>query len=114
MSTTDNRRYTISEVSAHTGVPVHTLRKWEKLFPMLRPRRNRANWRFYTQTQIDIVRRIKQLLWHEKLTPDGARVRLAQELHGVGRPQTRREAIEMLDQMEKEIRGLLELLDEEV
>lgn len=111
MTSEPEHRHTISEVSAQTGVPPYTLRQWEKLFPMLRPKRDRANRRYYLDADIDIVRRIKQLHWVQKIQPEGVRVRLSQELHGTGRPQTRREAVAILDRMEKEIRAMLDLLD---
>ena len=109
-----DRRYSISDVSEKTGVPGYTLRKWEKLFPMLRPHRNRANQRYYLEADIRIVERIKELLWVHNMNPEGARIRLAQELHGIGRPKTRREYIEILDRMEREIRDLLDLLDQDL
>lgn len=114
MAQEPERRYSISDVSERTGVPDYTLRQWEKLFPMLRPRRNRANQRYYLEEDIRIAQRIKELLWVQKMKPDGARIRLAQELHGIGRPRTRREVIDILDRMENEIRGLLDLLDEDL
>jgi hypothetical protein len=60
---------------------------------------------------VEIVRRIKQLLWHEKLSTEGARVRLVQELRGEGRPKTRKEALDILDQMENQVRSMLDILD---
>jgi DNA-binding transcriptional MerR regulator len=114
MANDAERRYSISEVSENTGVPDYTLRQWEKLFPMLRPHRNKANQRYYREEDLRIALRIKELLWVQHMKPDGARVRLAQELHGIGRPRTRREVIDILDRMENEIRGMLDLLDEEL
>jgi DNA-binding transcriptional MerR regulator len=77
----------------------------------LKPKRDRANRRYYTAKDIDIVKRIKTLLRHEKMTIPGARVRLAQELHGEGRPRTNREALELARQIEREANALLRLLD---
>jgi DNA-binding transcriptional MerR regulator len=116
MSTLDGRRYGIAEVSEMTDVPTHVLRQWEGRFPQLRPKRDRANHRYYTDGDVAMVRRIKQLLWNEKMTTEGARKRLAQkrlaqELRGEGRPQTRQEALEILDKIETEVRNMLDLLD---
>jgi DNA-binding transcriptional MerR regulator len=111
MATLDGRRYGIAEVSGMTEVPVHVLRQWEARFPQLRPKRDRANHRQYSDDDIAIVRRIKQLLWIEKMTTEGARKRLAQELRGEGRPKTRQEALELLDKIESEVREMLGLLD---
>lgn len=106
------KRYTIREVSDLTDVPDYVLRQWERRFPELRPDRNRAKRRVYTQGDIAIIRRIKQLLRYEKLSTEGARIRLAQELKGEGRPKTRKEVIDLLDDMENQIRILLDSLDE--
>ncbi len=113
ISERDDRRYGISEVSEMTDVPTHVLRQWEARFPQLKPGRDRANRRYYKAADIAIVRRIKQLLWHEKMTTKGARVRLAEELRGEGRPRTRQEALDILDQMEEGIRKMLDLLETE-
>lgn len=68
--------YSISEVSELIGLKAHILRFWESEFPMLRPRKNRAGNRAYTERDIRIVRLIKQLLYDEKYTIDGAKTRL--------------------------------------
>ncbi len=107
-----DRRYSIREVSELTDVPDYILRQWERRFPQLKPRRDRAKRRYYLAGDIDIVRRIKQLLRHEKLSTEGARVRLAQELKGEGRPKTRKEVVDLLDRMENQIRAMLDSLDE--
>lgn len=113
MSKRADKRHSISEVSQITGVPVHVLRQWEARFPHLRPKRNRSNRRYYLLEDIEVVRRIKQLVWHEKLTTAGARKRLDAELHGIERPKSRQEVIDLLDDTEAKIRELLDLLDDE-
>ncbi len=105
------RRYSISEVSAMTDVPDYVLRQWESRFPPLKPGRTRTKQRFYLSKDVEIVRRIKQLLWHEKLSTEGARIRLAQELLGEGRPKTRKEVVDILDRMESQVREMLDTLD---
>ena len=111
MAQSDERRFSIGEVSEAVGVPVQMLRRWENEFPQLKPKRNRANRRYYLQADMDIARRIKVLLQHEKMRPAGARIRLAQELHGEGRPRSTREAVELVDKIEDEARAMLDLLD---
>lgn len=88
------------------------LRKWEAAFPQLKlkVKRDRANRRYYTAEGIEIVRRLKQLLRHEKMTYKGAAERLAQELRGEGRPKTRQEVFDLLDKIETEVRDMLDLL----
>lgn len=68
--------YSISEVSEMTGLKAHILRFWESEFPVLRPRKNRAGNRAYTERDIKIVALIKHLLYDERYTIDGAKARL--------------------------------------
>ena len=111
MTAHDERRYRIGEVSEATGVAIHSLRQWERGFPQLKPKRDRAGRRYYLAADIDIVRRIHYLLRHEKMTIPGARLRLAEELHGQGRPKSTREAVDLLDRIQDEVRAMLDLLD---
>lgn len=111
MSARIDRRYTIGEVSEIVDIPVYLLRQWEDKFPQLKPKRTRSNRRYYLAKDIEIVKRIKTLLWHERLRVDGARVRLAQELHGAGRPQSNAEALDLADKIQSEARAMLDLLD---
>ena len=111
MQALDNKRYKISEVSAMLDLPPYLLRQWESKIPQLNPKRDRAGRRYYLATDIDIARRLKYLIRHEKMTISGARVRLAQELHGAGKPATRQEAIDLLDKIETEVRAMLDLID---
>lgn len=65
--------YSISEVAEMTGLEAHVLRYWESEFEQLRPKKNRAGNRVYTDRDIVIVRRVQHLLRDEKYTIDGAR-----------------------------------------
>jgi DNA-binding transcriptional MerR regulator len=105
------RRHSIGEVSKLLEVPIYTLRQWEESFPQLRPKRDRVKRRYYLNDDIEIVRRIKQLLWHEKLTIEGARIRLTQELLGQGRPKTNQEIFDLIDEIERQIRDMIHQLD---
>jgi len=106
-----DKRHSISEVSDMLEVPIHVLRQWEERFPQLRVKRDRANRRYYQQQEIAIVQRIKQLLWHERLTTAGARRRLDEELLGSGRPETLQEARELLAAAEERVRSMLDRLE---
>ncbi len=105
------RRYRISEISEMVQIPLHVLRQWEERFPQLKPKSDRSNRLFYLKADIDVVQRIKQLIRHEKLTTKGAIRALSQEMYGEGRPKTNSEVLELLDKMETEIRGTLDLID---
>ncbi len=71
--------YRIGEVEEATGVPAYVLRYWESEFKLLRPKKNPAGQRVYRQRDVDLVRRIKTLLYEERLTLEGAKKRLATE-----------------------------------
>jgi len=71
--------YRIGEVEETTGVPAYVLRYWESEFKLLRPKKNPAGQRVYRQRDVDLVRRIKTLLYDERLTLEGAKKRLAAE-----------------------------------
>jgi DNA-binding transcriptional MerR regulator len=71
--------YRIGEVESITGVPAYVLRYWESEFKLLRPKKNPAGQRLYRQRDLDLVRRIKVLLYEERLTLEGAKKRLIGE-----------------------------------
>lgn len=68
--------YSISEVAKMTTLEPYVLRFWEKEFPMLRPKKNRGGNRIYQKKDIEMVNRIKRLLYKENYTIEGARTRL--------------------------------------
>jgi len=68
--------YSISEVAEMTGLEPYVLRFWEKEFPLLRPKKNRAGNRSYQQKDIDLINQIKHLLYDEGYTIDGAKSKL--------------------------------------
>lgn len=78
-SAADKLYYRIGEVEETTGVPAYVLRYWESEFKLLRPKKNPAGQRVYRQRDVDLVRRIKTLLYDERLTLEGAKKRLLTE-----------------------------------
>lgn len=69
----------ISEVSAMTGIEQYVLRYWETEFDELKPLKNRAGNRIYSEKEIKVVARIKELLRDQHYTIEGARNVLKQE-----------------------------------
>lgn len=65
--------YSISEVSKITSVEQYVLRYWETEFEQLKPQKNRAGNRIYTNKEIQLIMHIKSLLRERKYTIDGAR-----------------------------------------
>ena len=75
----DKLYYRIGEVEAITEVPAYVLRYWESEFKLLRPKKNPAGQRLYRKKDLDLVLRIKSLLYEERLTLEGAKKRLRNE-----------------------------------
>lgn len=68
--------FSISEVSKITSLKQYVLRYWETEFPNLKPKKNSAGNRSYRQSDIDLIKKIKFLLYEKKYTINGAREKL--------------------------------------
>lgn len=71
--------YSISEVSKLTSLEQYILRYWESEFEQLKPAKNRAGNRIYTNKDIQLILKIKKLLREEKYTIEGAKNILEEE-----------------------------------
>ena len=65
--------YSISEVSKITDLEQYVLRYWETEFEQLKPAKNRAGNRIYTNRDIKLILYIKKLLREERYTIEGAK-----------------------------------------
>ncbi len=74
--------FRIGEVCELIKVQPHVLRYWETEFPMLAPQKNRAGQRVYRRKDVEMVLRIRDLLYEEKFTIAGAKKKLMDELRG--------------------------------
>jgi DNA-binding transcriptional MerR regulator len=77
--------FKIGEVCDITGIQAHVLRYWESEFPMLAPQKNRAGQRTYRKRDVEMVLRIKELLYEDQYTIAGAKKRLTYELRGASK-----------------------------
>lgn len=114
------RYFTIGEVSELCGVKPHVLRYWEQEFTQLKPVKRRGNRRYYQHHEVLLIRRIRELLYEQGFTINGARNRL--DAHGVmidepaqqetaEAPATEgRMAMVDVDQLRKELLHVLDLL----
>jgi len=75
--------FRIGEVCDLIKVQPHVLRYWETEFPMLAPQKNRAGQRVYRRKDVEMVLRIRDLLYEEKFTIAGAKKRLLDDMRGV-------------------------------
>ncbi len=103
--------YSISEVARMTRLEAYVLRFWEKEFPMLKPKKNRGGNRVYQKHDIELINQIKQLLYKENYTIEGARNRLRgikptsekKELVASGKFQT------LVGEIKRDVEDLLKL-----
>ena len=77
---------TISEVSQDLDVPQHVLRFWESKFTPVRPLKRGGGRRYYRPEDIDLLRRIRNLLYTDGYTIKGVQ-RLLREGHGKLEPE---------------------------
>ncbi|MGO4302544.1 MerR family transcriptional regulator [Cupriavidus sp. RAF12] len=79
------RYFTIGEVSELCAVKPHVLRYWEQEFTQLKPVKRRGNRRYYQHHEVLLIRRIRELLYEQGFTINGARNRLDEgRHHGMG------------------------------
>jgi DNA-binding transcriptional MerR regulator len=79
---------TISEVASDLDVPQHVLRFWETKFTQVRPLKRGGGRRYYRPEDVDLLRRIRKLLYADGYTIKGVQKLLRE---GTGRPVVARE-----------------------
>lgn len=72
--------YKIGEACKELGIQPYVLRYWETEFPALAPSKSRSGQRVYSEKELEIIKRIKQLLYEEGYTIAGAKKKLETEL----------------------------------
>ena len=106
--------YSISEVSEITQLKAYVLRYWETEFTQLSPPKNRAGNRTYRQKDIDVILKIKDLLYQRKYTIDGARNFLkGKELKGnayENHPLDNEKARMVLSKIKGELKEILSII----
>ena len=71
--------YSIGEVSKAFNVNASLIRFWEKEFEELNPKKKSNGIRKYTNTDIEILKKIYHLLKEKKLTIEGAKVNMSNQ-----------------------------------
>jgi DNA-binding transcriptional MerR regulator len=77
ISFSDKKYYSISEVSELCSVKAHTLRFWEGEFKGLKPITRKGNRRYYQKKDIEMIRKIQELLYKKGLTISGVKRNLS-------------------------------------
>jgi len=69
----DKLYFRIGEVSSLLGVETYVLRYWETEFPSLAPKKSGTGHRLYRRKDVELLLRIKHLLYEKRFTIEGAR-----------------------------------------
>ena len=104
--------YSISEVADIVDLKQYVLRYWESEFDDLKPIKNRAGNRVYTQDDIDKIRYIKELLYDQKFTTEGAKKKL-REGNADGKASQLDEARRIIKDLKGDIGKILNILNSE-
>ncbi len=70
--------YPLREVCRMTGLSPSVIKRWEKVFPQIKPVRNRAGNRSYPAQEVKLIFYIRDLIFVHKLSEEEAREKLKQ------------------------------------
>jgi len=108
----DKLYFKIGEVAEITGVKPYVLRYWESEFKMVNPSKSRSRQRLYRKSDVELIFRIKELLYEERYTINGARKRLKELGYGrISQPELQFEKVESKSALDKAIQELKEIQD---
>jgi len=112
--------FRIGEVSELLGLEPHVIRYWESEFPGLTPKKSDSGQRMFRRKDMELLLRIKDLLYEQKFTLEGARKALLDKRKGsakadvVGKITARQPAEERsanpLGEIRRELASILELM----
>jgi DNA-binding transcriptional MerR regulator len=111
----DKLYFKIGEVSDLLGVEPYVLRYWETEFPVLSPKKSGTGHRLYRRKDVELLLRIKHLLYEKRFTIEGARQTLHAEARApkpkpAKRLQQELFASDPLPEIRRELVDILELL----
>lgn len=109
----DEKLYKIGEVCKLADLQPYVLRYWETEFPQLAPGKSGGGQRLYTHAEVDVILRIKDLLYKEGFTIAGAKKKLEQEMTAepdVAAPPRSVGATPDLGRIKQELREILTML----
>lgn len=105
--------FAIGDVCQLTDLKPHVLRYWESQFRFLNPAKNRSGNRVYQRREIELIMLVKHLLYTDKYTIEGARMRIEEyrrtgALKSHARVALQRETVENLT---NELQQIVDILD---
>ena len=113
----DKLYFKIGEVSEIVGVESYVLRYWETEFPALKPTKSRSQQRMYRKRDVEILLKIKKLLYDDMYTIAGAKKQLVRGGEKISSPQMSLSLpdpsdVALLKTVEKELLALSKFVDE--
>lgn len=106
----DKLFFRIGEVSTMLGVEPYVLRYWETEFPSLSPKKSGTGHRLYRRKDVELLLRIKHLLYEKRFTIDGARQFLHEEAKSAHKEIKQEQQILFSDPVPEIRRELAEIL----
>ena len=104
ISLLEKKYYSISEVSELCSVKPHTLRFWESEFKALKPVTRKGNRRYYQKDDIQMIRKIQDLLYKEGLTIAGVKRKLSSGKKDQSSNESSENILEDLEKLLKSIK----------
>ncbi len=105
----------INEVAAEIGIEPYILRFWESKFPQISPTKGKGNRRLYNNQDIETIKNIKELLYEQGFTIEGAKKYLNNQSIDMKNPANNnnleqhilvKEAIKELKELRSELQDL--------
>ena len=106
----DKQYFRIGEVAEIAEVEPYVLRFWETEFPSIKPTKSRSNRRQYSRRDVELILRIRDLLYEQGFTIPGARKQLRIKEEKPAEIPARTKGL--LQQIRKEAQELLRLVEE--
>jgi len=111
----DKLYFRIGEVAGLLGVEPYVLRYWETAFPSLAPKKSGTGHRLYRRKDVELLLKIKHLLYDKRYTIEGARQSLLDESRAtkLKAPESQQQALftpEPLAGIRSELASILQIL----
>jgi DNA-binding transcriptional MerR regulator len=105
--------FSMGDVCSLTDLKPHVLRYWESQFKFLHPAKNRSGNRVYQRREIELIMLVRQLLYAEKYTIDGARQKIDEYRKSGDLRSTARAALDAqtIESMEADLKSILAALN---
>lgn len=102
----DKLYFKIGEVSKITELPTHVLRFWEAEFGQIKPKRSPSGQRLYRRQDVELILKIKNLLYVKKYTIQGANKHLRMD----NAPPSPQPSADLLVDIRRELERLRDLV----